>query len=120
VSCAPGRWIGTPKPTFSYRWRRIPRHGHAVWIHGATAARYTLIEADVGTQLACEVTGRNSVGRHTATSPPTRRIRTADVGSAAAHGHAPPHAHLPHAPTAGIGPKPNADVPVLAPRRHFG
>ena len=57
LSCEPGLWTGTPKPTFTYQWLR-----GTVAIAGATSSTYTVQEADRGQGLACEVTGTNTAG----------------------------------------------------------
>jgi hypothetical protein len=51
-----GTWLNSP--TFTYQWRR---RGVAN-IPGATAGTYTLVAADSGYQVECEVTGTNSKG----------------------------------------------------------
>jgi hypothetical protein len=57
LSCEPGSWTGTPKPTFTYQWLR-----GTVAIAGATSSTYAVQEADRGQELVCEVTGTNTAG----------------------------------------------------------
>jgi opacity protein-like surface antigen len=67
LTCAPS---GYPESTdFAYQWLR---DGRAV--PGATGARFTLRDSDVGTRFACRLTATNSVGSETVTSPQTAPI----------------------------------------------
>jgi hypothetical protein len=59
LNCQPGTWTGSP--TFTYRWRR---NGTII----ATGQNYTLVAADAGTAITCEVVGTNGSGTGTATS----------------------------------------------------
>jgi hypothetical protein len=51
-----GTWLNAP--TFTYQWYRR----NNAPIPGATAATYTLIAADVGYQIQCEVIATNAAG----------------------------------------------------------
>ena len=57
LSCEPyaTRWSGSP--SFAYQWLR-----NGVVISGATSATYTLVAADEGTAIQCQVTGTNAGG----------------------------------------------------------
>lgn len=84
LSCEPGLWTGTPKPTFSYQWWR-----GTVAIVGATSSTYVVQEADRGQELACEVTGTNTAGVGHAVSgsvsiPPAQSSSHSSTGSAPA------------------------------------
>jgi hypothetical protein len=62
LTCSPGSW--TDSPAFSYQWTR-----GGVAVAGATGTSYGVSAADVGSALACQVTGANAGGARTATSP---------------------------------------------------
>ena len=62
LTCTPGSW--TDSPAFSYQWLR----GGAA-IAAATAPTYAVTTDDVGSALACQVTGTNPGGGSSATSP---------------------------------------------------
>jgi len=55
LSCATGNWAGSP--TFTRQWLR-----NGVPIGGATATSYTLVSADRGTTVQCEVKATNAGG----------------------------------------------------------
>jgi hypothetical protein len=55
-TCSTGTWLNSP--TYAYQWRR---RGNAN-IAAATAATYTLVAADSGYQVECEVTATNVAG----------------------------------------------------------
>lgn len=63
LTCADGSWTGTPTPTFSVRWLRDGSP-----IVGATTNSYTVLSADEGHRLACEVTASNTAGEKSAVS----------------------------------------------------
>jgi len=63
VSCSTGTWIGQTPITYAYQWKR-----NGVNISGATSSTYTIVLADDGTSLTCEVTATNSVGSTSALS----------------------------------------------------
>ena len=63
LTCADGSWTGTPTPTFSVRWLR---DGSS--IVGATTNSYTVLSADEGHRLACEVTASSTAGEKSAVS----------------------------------------------------
>jgi hypothetical protein len=50
-------------PSYAYQWKR-----DAVNISAATASTYTLVTADLGAQMTCDVTATNIAGSATATS----------------------------------------------------
>lgn len=58
-----GVWIGAPTITFSYQWRR-----NGVDIGGEVFNNYTLVAADAGCQIDCEVIGTNMYDSATAYS----------------------------------------------------
>jgi hypothetical protein len=62
LTCTPGSWTDTP--AFSYQWLR-----GGAGIAGATAPAYAVTTDDVGSALACQVTGTNGGGGTSATSP---------------------------------------------------
>ena len=57
-----GTWVNSP--TYTYQWRRKGVGN----ITGATAATYTLVGADSGYTVECEVTGTNGAGAATVRS----------------------------------------------------
>jgi hypothetical protein len=59
LTCNNGSWTGSP--TFTYQWLR-----NGTPIGGATAQRYTLLDADRHTSIQCEVTANNAGGNATA------------------------------------------------------
>jgi hypothetical protein len=61
LACLSGDWTGSP--TFSFAWLR-----DGAPITGATAQTYTLTAADVGRQIACQVTAANEGGSPTVIS----------------------------------------------------
>ena len=63
LSCSTGTWTGVPAPVFSYQWVRA---GTAIPL--AQTSTYTIVEADAGHALACEVTATNSEGKVAKTS----------------------------------------------------
>ncbi len=100
LTCSPGIW--TDSPTFAYQWNR-----DGVAVTGATATTYAVVDADVGKQLTCSVTGTNVDGSNTATS--------AAVNASAATG-----APLPGGSTPGTQtplPKPSAVIDLPSTKR---
>jgi WD40 repeat protein len=81
VRAVTGKWSGQPG-SFEYRWRRCGPAG-CRQITGATAAVYTLREADVGRALQVSVVAVNRAGRST----PALSAATANV--AGTHGPRP-------------------------------
>ncbi len=70
---------GTPAPTLSYQWKR------GVTNIGTNANTYTLVAADRGQNISCEVTATNVAGSATVTSNSLTIIQTEiDVAGAAA------------------------------------
>jgi hypothetical protein len=84
LSCTTGAWAGPPT-SYSYQWRHLVTSGGlpvvidndyvGVPIAGATSNTYTLVEADAGEQIFCDVTATNTVG----SSPPESSNLTAAV-----------------------------------------
>jgi hypothetical protein len=72
LSCAPGTWTNDPD-FYTYRWRR---NGTIV----ATGQNYTLVSADAGTAITCEVIATNGSGTGTATSDPVTPTATGGGG----------------------------------------
>jgi hypothetical protein len=56
VTCSTGTWSGTTPITYAYKWKRNGSN-----IAGATSSSYTLVTADVGQSIKCEVTATNPV-----------------------------------------------------------
>jgi PQQ-like domain len=69
LSCSEGSWTGNPPPTLAYQWLRDGQP-----IAGASAAVYTIQNADQGHTLACQVTATNSAGSEQATSNNTIEV----------------------------------------------
>src|SRR5207245_7200105 len=63
LQCSQGVWSGTPAPAFTYTWLR----DRSV-IAPATSSTYTIVEADLGHTLTCEVTATNEEGSASAAS----------------------------------------------------
>ena len=63
LSVTNGTWTGFPVPTFAYQWTR-----GGVDIAGANSSTYTLVDADDGATVACDVTGANTAGTAEASS----------------------------------------------------
>jgi hypothetical protein len=66
LSCSEGVWKGTGPLSYEYQWERDAK----VSIQGATAKTYTVVEADEGHKLTCEVTAKNEYGTASAMSEP--------------------------------------------------
>ena len=62
LSCSQGFWSNIPT-SYAYQWRRGGTN-----ISGATAATYTLVDADAALSVDCVVTATNSVGSNSASS----------------------------------------------------
>ena len=62
LSCSQGFWSNIPT-SYGYQWLR-----GGTPISGATAATYTLVDADAALSVSCTVTATNSVGSNSATS----------------------------------------------------
>lgn len=73
LTCGTGTWANTPTG-YTYQWKRA-----GVAIDGATANTHTLISADAGSTLTCEVTASNAGGSNTASSAATATISTAEA-----------------------------------------
>jgi hypothetical protein len=69
ISCSSGTWSSGGTPTFTYQWKRGGSN-----IGGATFAAYTLVGADAGASVTCQVTATNSSGSTSATSAPASTI----------------------------------------------
>lgn len=63
VSTTNGVWSASPAPSFAYQWKR-----DGVNIAGATASTYTLVTADIGPDITCDVTATNAIGSSSAAS----------------------------------------------------
>lgn len=57
VTCSPGTWAGVPAPSFTYSWLR-----DGYLIAGGDGPVYTLIPADLGTDISCLVNANNAAG----------------------------------------------------------
>lgn len=75
LTADPGRFTGTPAPTFTYRWLRC--QASCVPIPGATQRSYRLTAAEVSRRVQVEVTGSNTFGRDTALSARSGLVRSA-------------------------------------------
>jgi hypothetical protein len=62
LSSTTGTWLGTPPITYSYQWKR------GVTNVGTNSSSYTLVAADAGQSITCEVTATNAFGFASATS----------------------------------------------------
>jgi dipeptidyl aminopeptidase/acylaminoacyl peptidase len=70
-----GTWTGASFITFTYQWRRCDSNGaNCSNIANAIFSSYTLRDADVGSRIRVDVTGKNSFGSTTASSEPTVRV----------------------------------------------
>lgn len=81
LSCNTGTWSGGPTG-YAYQWKRSGTGS----IAGATNSTYTLVTADLGTMIMCDVTATNATGSTTASSNsvgPITSASTAEVGGAA-------------------------------------
>jgi hypothetical protein len=77
VTCSTGTWSGTTPITYAYKWKRNGSN-----IAGATSSSYTLVTADVGQSIKCEVTATNAVStlsRDSNTITPISSITDADA-----------------------------------------
>ena len=61
--CSDGIWVGTLPITFTYQWKRNGSN-----IVGEVSSTYTLVNADYGNSITCEVTATNIVGMSSSTS----------------------------------------------------
>lgn len=57
LTCAPGSWLGSPQPLFTYQW-----YVDGVLIDGATGSTFTTYDSLNNQTLTCEVTGTNILG----------------------------------------------------------
>lgn len=78
LTASPGVWTGNPAPAYSYQWLRA-----GVAVAGATGGTYTLSSADVGAQIAVQVTATNSAGSPQVVSAPTATVIAAGGGNVA-------------------------------------
>jgi hypothetical protein len=61
LTATTGTWTGTPTPTYSYQWQDCNASGEACAnISGATSAKYTLADSDVGSTIVAVVTATNA------------------------------------------------------------
>lgn len=68
---APGTWTG-PGITYAYAWSQCDASGGAcAVIRGATQTTYKLVSGDAGKTIRVAVTGTDTTGSNTATSPQT-------------------------------------------------
>jgi hypothetical protein len=99
-----GTWTGAEPMTYGYQWRRCDAAGAScVNIAGATAYRFVLTAADVGSTLRVAVTAANSAGSSTAVTAQTAVVK------AAAPPPAPPPPPPP--PPGGVKKKPTPPTP---------
>lgn len=77
---AVGSWAGTPTPTLTATWNR-----NGTPISGATASSYTLVTADIGTQITYVVTGSSIAGTAVATSAAVGPVQAAIGGFTIVH-----------------------------------
>lgn len=76
LGCGNGSWTGSPAPTYTQQWLR-----DGTPIAGATSSSYLVLDADLGTQLACRVTATNTQGSATAQSAPVTVTSTPPTSS---------------------------------------
>jgi len=69
LTCSTGTWTGAAPITYTYQWFR-----GATAIPLATAATYTIVTADLGTALTCQVTATNAVGAASEFAPGVRVV----------------------------------------------
>ncbi len=67
LSVTTGTWTGAPTPTYTYQWQRNCGSGY-ITIPGAVSSTYTLVAADIGCTVRCNVTATNSAGSASAVS----------------------------------------------------
>ncbi len=83
-----GQWTGTRPFSFAYRWVRCDAGGGGAngaactRIPGAAGATYFLRPADVGHRIRVRVTATNAEGSATATSDPTKVVRSTQAAGA--------------------------------------
>lgn len=63
LTCSPGKWRGTPPPTFTYKWLRDKEA-----IESAAGSTYTVVPEDETDSLSCRVTATNEAGEVTVES----------------------------------------------------
>lgn len=63
LACSPGTWNGAPAPTYSDQWML-----NGADIPGAIASDYSVVPADRGLLISCEVTATNREGTQSANS----------------------------------------------------
>src|SRR4051812_26086162 len=69
LAATPGKWSGTPSPTYAYLWQRCTvSTGTCADLSGSTKALYTLALADKGKQMRVRVTAKNAAGSRIAYS----------------------------------------------------
>ena len=73
LTCTTGTWTGHPTPTYSFRWQRGTGSTYTN-ITNATNQTYTLVSADIGQNVRCQVTANNSAGTAVATAAPVGPI----------------------------------------------
>jgi hypothetical protein len=75
LTSSTGTWNGTTPLSYAYSWRRCDSTGGSCSaISGATAAMYTLTNADVGATVRVRVTASNGAGSTGSTSVPSAVI----------------------------------------------
>ena len=75
LNAKPGTWTGLAPISFGYQWQRCNAEPKCVNVPGATLAKYTPGETDVGSTLDVAVTGENPTAlSSTATSPQTAPV----------------------------------------------
>ena len=63
LACSPGTWNGAPAPTYGYQWTL-----NGAGVPGATASAFSVVPADRGLLIACEVSATNREGTQSANS----------------------------------------------------
>ena len=87
LSASRGTWTGTAPISYAFQWVRCgtdggqPDGGNCAIISGATADRYRVTGADVGSRLRVRVTAMNADGSRTAASNPTSVVVGAPVNT---------------------------------------
>lgn len=75
-----GTWTGDQPITYSFKWLRCNKDGHACAATGRTQSTYTVAQADVGRTLRTRVIARNARGQGDAYSGATDVVQAADDG----------------------------------------
>jgi hypothetical protein len=70
-----GNWTGAGTITFSYQWQRCVDGGSCTNVPNAISTSYTVTNADAGSRLRVQVTGKNTFGSGNASSAQTDVVK---------------------------------------------